>query len=228
MTNSVSNPCAIVIPKKILRKLLLTLSLVVASVSPASAKPENVTDAEMRLLPQYCPDTQGFKYGYKESPRHRHWENLMGEGFWHMHHYCWALINFNRSMKAGTPADRRRSMWEDILKDYLYVIKNTPADFIMLPEVMTRAGEVEILLKRPNNANALFQRARELKPDYWPAYSRWAEFLIKHGKRKEALAIVESGLEHAPQAKVLLEQKKILGGKTPNAPDSSQSAPAAP
>lgn len=197
------------------RRALLAFSLVFASFSPASAKPTNVTEAEMRLLPRYCPDTQGFKYGYKAAPGHRHWENLMGESFWHMHHYCWALVNLNRSMKAGIPADKRRSMWENILNDYMYVINNTPPDFVMLPEILTRAGEVELLLKRPNNANALFQRARELKPDYWPAYSHWAEFLIKHGKRNDALEIVTAGLEHAPKAKVLLEQNRILGGKPP-------------
>jgi len=196
-----------------LKRISLAFVLLVSSISPASAKPANVTEAEMKLLPRYCPDTQGFKYGYKASPRHRHWENLMGESFWHMHHYCWALVNFNRSMKAGIPADKRRSMWEDILNDYMYVINNTPPDFVMLPEVLTRAGEVELLLQRPNNANALFQRARALKPDYWPAYSRWVEFLIKTGKRNEALEIVTAGLEHAPKAKVLLEQQRILGGK---------------
>src|SRR5579864_6167854 len=49
------------------------------------AKP---TPDEWRLLPIYCPDTQGFKYGAHQGPNAEKWVAMMGETFWALHHYC--------------------------------------------------------------------------------------------------------------------------------------------
>lgn len=201
-------------------RLLLALSLM-AMAGSASAKPEDITEPEMKLIPRYCADTMGFKYGdayYNTSPRAGHWISLMGKGFWAMHHYCWARINMNRAQKAGVPAQTRRALWESARGDYGYVVNNTAPDFIMLPEIYTRIGEVELLLAHPDKANLAFIHAREIKPDYWPAYSYWAEFLIAAGKRADALKIVAAGLEHAPESKVLLEQFRLLGGRKSDIP----------
>ncbi len=74
------------------------------------------------------------------------------------------------------------------------------------------------MLRHPNKANEAFSLARDLKPDYWPAYSHWVEFLMNNGKRADAMKVVTAGLEHAPNAKVLLEQYRLLGGKPGDIP----------
>jgi tetratricopeptide (TPR) repeat protein len=197
-------------------RIALTL-LLSCMVAPASAnKPNNITDAEMALIPKYCPDTMGFNYGdayYNTSPRASGWVALMGKNFWAVHHYCWALINLSRANHPGLPAEIRKGTLEGVRSDYQYVLEHSTPDFILLPEIYTRTGEVELLLARPNKASEAFARARELKPNYWPAYSRWADVLIHSGKRAEAKELVKSGLEYAPTAKVLLEQYRLLGGK---------------
>jgi hypothetical protein len=58
----------------------------------------------------------------------------------------------------------------------------------------------------------LFAEARALKPDYWPGYSHWADFLMRSGQKAEAKQLVRSGLEHNPDAKTLREQYRLLGG----------------
>jgi hypothetical protein len=207
-------------PKKIGFGLALAFTLSISSLA-AIAQVGDVTDAEMKLLPRYCPDTMGFKYGDQfsnTSPRAAYWVSLMGPSFWAMHHYCWGQITMNRSHKAGVTASRRRAMWESARGDFGYVINNSPPNFIMLPEIYTRVGEVELLLAHVNQANEAFARARELKPDYWPAYSHWAEFLMSSGRRPEALKVVTAGLEHSPDAKVLLELYRVLGGKPSDIP----------
>lgn len=199
--------------------------LVLSSALPVAAKPQNITESEMKLIPAYCPDTQGFGYGdafSNTSPRAPHWVGLMGKGFWHMHHYCWARINMNRAQRAGVPNQAKKGLWESALKDYQYVINHVSNDFVLLPEIYTRQGEVELLLGQSNHAQESFSRARQLKPDYWPAYSNWAEFLIKAGKRAEALKVVSAGLEYSPNAKVLLELFKTLGGKPSDIPTPKQ------
>jgi len=198
--------------------LRLALSLTVAMLSGiVSANPRNITDAEMQLLPRYCPYTATFKHGGNSSGAKR-WRSLMGESFSAMHHYCWALNTMSRAGKAGVSALDRQGAWESARGDIGYVIDNSAPDFIMLPEIYTRLGDVQLLLKKPNEANIAFAKARELKPDYWPAYSHWAEFLINIGRRPEALKIVASGLAYSSDAKVLLEQFRLLGGKPSNIP----------
>lgn len=204
----------------ILLRLTLTLAFM-GITNVIHAKPEGITEVEMKLLPRYCPDTMGFKYGdaySNTSPRAGHWVSLMGKSFWTMHHYCWAQINMNRAQKAGLPAQTRRGLWESARGDYGFVINNSQPDFIMLPEIYTRLGEVELLLAHTDKANEAFTQARKLKPDYWPAYSHWVEFLIKVGRRAEAFKMVISGLEQSPGAKVLLEQFRALGGKPSEIP----------
>lgn len=185
------------------------------------AKPQNITDAEMLLIPRYCPDTMGFNYGdayHNTSPNANKWVGLMGKGFWAVHHYCWALIDLQRALRHNTPPQIRQGLLESVLSDYRYVVNNVPPDFILLPEILTRIGEVEIRLSHPDVADQAFSRARELKPDYWPAYSHWIEYLIKVGRRSEALKVVRSGLSYSPNAKVLLEQYRLLGGKLADIP----------
>jgi tetratricopeptide (TPR) repeat protein len=184
-------------------------------VTIATAKPENVTEGELALTPPYCPDTIGFKYGdayHNTSPRAGHWVGMMGKNFWHMHHYCWALINIRRSQAAGVQPTTRRYLLENAIADCTYVLQNSTPDFILLPEIYTRIGETHLMLANPAPAYEAFAQARSIKPDYWPAYQRWAEVLIKSGQKAEAKKLVAEGLRHAPDAKPLLDQYRQLGG----------------
>lgn len=207
---------------KIFPRLVFGL-LLMATAEMVTALPENITEAEMNLLPRYCRDTQVFAEGdARTNPKGKYWISLMGNTFGAMHHYCWGLINMNRSRRAGVPESERKQQWDSARGDFLYVIKHSTPDFILLPEIYTRVGEVELLRKNPGAANEAFAKARVLKPDYWPAYSHWAEFLMSIGRRHEALKIVASGLAYSPDAKVLREQFRLLGGKPSDIPKPAE------
>lgn len=181
----------------------------------------DVSESELRLLPRYCPDTMGFTiYGDSTSalPRAKYWVSLMGPSFWHMHHYCAAQISLLRAKRASTSRTQRNALLLNAQDNFQYVIKNATPDFIMLPEIHTRRGETLLLLGKSKEAGEEFASARKIKPDYWPAYSRWAEYLMKNGQRAEALRLVSEGLRYAPDAKVLLEQYRLLGGKLSELP----------
>ena len=217
------------------RALLVLVLLAWGGVARAGyASKNDVSDSELRLLPRYCPDTMGFTiYGdaTNASPRAKYWVSLMGPSFWHMHHYCAAQISLLRAKKANTSREQRNGLLSHAQDNYQYVIMNAAPDFIMLPEVHTRRGEALLLLAKPKEAGEEFARARKLKPDYWPAYSRWAEYLMNSGQRAEALRLVSEGLRNAPDTKVLLEQYRLLGGKPselphPVANDSDPKTPA--
>jgi hypothetical protein len=74
-------------------------------------------------------------------------------------------------------------------------------------------GEAELRINNPIKANVAFARARALKPDYWPAYTGWIDFLIKVGKTTDAKTLAQRGLEYSPKATLLVEQYQRLGGK---------------
>lgn len=186
-------------------------------LSAAGAQAFPASETEMALIPNYCKDTQGFGYGdatSNPSPRSGHWVSLMGKTFWHMHHYCAGLIKRNRAMKAGMRVEERKHLLSSAIQEYEYILNNNKdPDFILLPEVYTRIGEASILIANPMAAEKAFEKARQIKADYWPAYSHWAEYLIQNGKKAEAKQLVKSGLEQTPNAKVLIEQYRLLGGK---------------
>ncbi len=207
---------------------LLTLATAVSA-----GKPTNVTDTEMALLPEYCPDTFGFKYGdayFNTSPNAPKWVGLMGKGFWAMHHYCWALINLGRAQKPSMPANERQFTRESAIADMYYIIENTNADFIMLPELYTKIGEVQLMLNHPPEARDAFAKARALKPDYWPPYFHWGEYLRRVGQKAQAREVVEEGLSYSPAAKPLRSLLVTLGGNpdtvTPHPRATTPVAPA--
>ena len=183
--------------------------------APAFAlKPPNVTDGEMALAPPYCPDTMGFKYGdayFNTSPRAAGWVAQMGKGFWAVHHYCWALINFRRTMTTLGPPEQRRGNLLGVMGDYQYVLDNVPPNFILLPEIYTKIGDLQVLLSNISAAFDAYRTARTLKADYWPAYTQWADVLIKSGQKEEAKGLLRLGLQYAPGTPALLDRYRALG-----------------
>jgi tetratricopeptide (TPR) repeat protein len=194
---------------------MLAVLLMLCARSASAGKPDNVSQAEMALIPEYCADANTFGYGdayWNTSPNAPKWVGLMGKGFWAIHHYCWALINLGRVQRAGVPATVQQWTREAALGDLYYVIQNSQPNFIMLPEIYTKIGEVKVALKRINEAADAFASAWTIKPDYWPAYYHWAEYLRRTGQKQKAREVVEDGLSHAPDAKALVELLRTLGG----------------
>lgn len=207
---------------------ILATSLLGSASAVLARMPQDITNDEMALLPAYCPYTQGFKLS---SPVHapsaavQRWESAMGKGFWHMHHHCWALINFNRASKSGLPESTRKALLIEARDDFLYVIRTASEDFVLLPEVLTWMGRNAIHLRNLTEAEKAFARARELKPDYWPAYFHWALSLQGRGKKAEALELLRSGLYQAPNNKTMLSLYTDLGGKQSDIPEPKPKEP---
>ena len=194
---------------------LVAVALLFAATWAAANKPANVTDGEVALLPAYCPDTMGFKYGdqyFNTSPKAAYWVSLMGQGFWAVHHYCWGLANLRRAKSISTRSPLRVGTLEGVRADFVYVFENTKPSFVLLPEIYTRMGEVELLLGNFGGAQEAYGRARQLKPDYWPAYSEWAEFMIKANQKAGAKQLIETGLSFAPDSRTLADLYRSLGG----------------
>jgi len=118
-------------------------------------------------------------------------------------------------MRSSTSPGQRLFLLSTVTDDFEYSIRGSAKGFALLPELLTRNGEVYLRRSLPNEANKSFAQARALKPDYWPAYSGWVEFLIYSGKKAEAKRLIEAGLKYSPNAKVLREQYRLLNSNLP-------------
>lgn len=162
-----------------------------------------ITQAEWKMLPEYCIDTQGYKYGKGGSPNSAKWESLLGPTFWDLHHYCLAIVKFDRARRFGTSPVQRRGQLTSALSDFQYVVEHMPSDYVLAPEIFTYLGRTLLALNRPIEAEEAFSRAQAAKPDYWPAYSWLARYLVLHGQRERARTVAEEGLTHSPSSKEL-------------------------
>lgn len=196
-----------------LSRLLPALAL--ASTASTFASGWDITKEELALLPPYCAHAQIISSNTQGSakPEVKYWVGIMGYDFWGIHHYCYGQVKMLRAQRSGTSVQQRQFLLASARDEYDYVIKNSKSNFILLPEIYTRIGEVELRRSLPGEANKAFAKARALKPDYWPAYSRWADYLIAAGKAPEAKQLVKSGLEYSPNSRTLQEQYRLLGGK---------------
>jgi tetratricopeptide (TPR) repeat protein len=161
------------------------------------------TESEWRLLPKYCPDTQGLgKYG-RNSPNAPKWIAMMGETFWALHHYCFGILKFNRSQMSGYPSEVRQGLKRSALGEFGFVTRLMPQNYVLAPEIYTYVGRTHLLLDELEQANEAFAKARRARPDYWPAYSWEATYLADHGAKDRARALVLEGLQHAPDSRTL-------------------------
>lgn len=183
--------------------------------TPSSAAPENITDGELALTPAYCQDVQAIRYGnasYNPSPRAPYWVSLMGQAFWALHHYCWGLIHVRRADAPGLPLVQRVGMLNSAVNDYFYVINNAPKDFVLAPEIYLRIGEARMAMGQVGLAHDAFRISRELKPDYWPAYTRWIDHLLRTNQTAAAKNLAAEGLRFAPGSTELADRYRKLGG----------------
>jgi tetratricopeptide (TPR) repeat protein len=168
-------------------------------------RPNVYTKGEFALLPEWCIDSQDGPYGSPEggdylnrSPRAREWVSKMGTDFWHMHHYCRGLRNLMKLQTTNVALRTKTMLLQSTVGEFMYVINNCGPTMPLLPEVYLKLGEVYVMQQDLPAAQQAFQKSRELRPDYWPAYDRWAAVLIDLKEWKRARELLDEGLRESP------------------------------
>ena len=214
-------------------KYLIVGSGLLLSTISRGAEPVNITPAELARVPEYCADTMAFDPRLKtgqRTARQSHWLFLMGETFYGMHHYCWALIGANRAEQAGLNEQQRAFIYNSAINDVYYVLKVATPGFPMLPELLTRIGQYYVALGLPVQAVDHFEQARKMKPDYWPPYIGMAEVYAKLGRKQQAREVLDDGLKLMPDEVRLKEAKVRLAreGSKPAKQPAKRSAASSP
>lgn len=173
---------------------------------------------EIALLPPYCIQAQLFSDVPGASPaEHRRYLAIMGKDrkgndmFLHMHHYCWGLMKTNRAVLLARDPKIRRFYLEESIPEFDYVIRNATNEFALLPEIVTKKGENLLRLGR-HEGIAEFQRAIDLKPDYWPPYAALSDHFKQTQDLARAREWLEKGLAVSPNAQALQRRLAELGG----------------
>ncbi len=186
------------------------------------------TDVDWGLLPEWCIDSQDGPYGSpsygdgsvvgrSRSPRSDKWTGIFGRDFWHMHHFCRALHAERRATLLETSAKEKVAALGKAMNDYQYLIENCTPGMPLMPEVHYRLGDIYLRLGDLPQASQAFAASRRIKPDYWPAYTRWADELVTLRLFDRAQELIEEGLRHAPTDANLLERKQQLASRAAKA-----------
>jgi tetratricopeptide (TPR) repeat protein len=195
--------------------------------------PNGFTWGELAILPEYCKDTQGTVWdklgnGGPLAPNTPKWVAAMGEDFFHAHHYCYGLRNIHRAKVAGESSPAGKDLLRRALGEFRYMIRNCAPTMPLLPEIFLREGETHLKLGNIDEANVSFENARRLKPNYWPAYIRWADVLVGLKLNDRARALLSEGLLHAPGEPELVKRLSALGVAPTAAPVRAAPAVASP
>lgn len=173
------------------------------------------TPGELARLPEYCQYMMGMPG--RETPRGQYYLSMLGKGLDDIHHYCRGLRDIAYARTFALPPVHKQALWDRAAKEVQYMISTNPDTLIIMPEIHYRYGEIMLELGRVEDAQLAFEKSRTLKPDYWPAYTLWADFLIRTKQIDQARAIVEQGLKHAPDSVELQRRRSQLapGAKSP-------------
>lgn len=207
---------------------------VVVLAAPANAQREipgygaieDYDPREVAMLPKYCPYTQLFREkvpGGSNAAEMAKWHAMLGDTFRALHHYCWGLMKFNRASFLAQTDQARQFYLADAVNEFDFVLRNAQDDFILLPEILTKKGQVLIKLGKAPIGVMELERAAQLKRDYWPPYAQLSDYYKETGNTQKAREYLELGLSHSPDAAALKRRLNELGGSSqPRAPKKAQ------
>jgi hypothetical protein len=233
------------LPKQSLRRVQLILAMLLAYMVTSTASwAQEASDVpgypptidgydprEVGMLPRFCIHTQVFRErvpGGSNPQQIERWRAIMGPTFEAMHHYCWGLMKTNRAVLLVRSSERRQFYLNDSLGEFDWVIQRAPENFILLPEVLVKKGENLVRLNKGPSAVYAFERAIELKPDYWPPYAQMSDYYKAAGNTARAREVLAQGLAQIRNSPALLRRAGELNVAVPSLPTAPASQPVAP
>jgi tetratricopeptide (TPR) repeat protein len=206
-------------PSATLFMLLVAVAMAGTFGSAPLRAQHSFSPQEVALLPPYCQSNRLVaKREGPETPEAGHWRSVLGtQPYAAIHHYCWGLMFTNRARLGSPNATERRRALQATMGEFEYILRNSPPDFVLRPEIYTTRGENLLSLGRTAEGLQDFERAAAAKPDYWPPYARASDYYKDAGNNAKAREWLEKGLAAAPDSKPLQRRLDLLksdGGAT--------------
>lgn len=190
---------------------LFVMALIVAinglAVEAPRAADQRFSERDVAMLPDFCR----YRMDQGANPdEYARYERLIGPMFLHVHHYCYGLAYTNQAKLRRVSQRDRDHLLSQSITEFQYVISRVPADFVLLPEILTKTGENLLRLRRIPEALSTLQRAVESKPDYWPAYAVLSDHYKGLGEVDKAREWLEKGIAASPNSRALELRKREL------------------
>ena len=200
-----------------LRMLAVIISTCFLGVVENARAAGEIAPEEWPFLPTWCRYTQTDNpYGPKESvnspsPKAQQLIDGIGrEGYANLHHYCWGLAQLQRSHNTGLSQAQRQFLRQSAIRDIYYVLNNSPRNFVLRPELLTKTGLIFFMLGDYGKAERALTTAISEKPGYWPPYGYLSDVYVKQGRPDKARKVLQDGLRVAPGAKGLQTRLQAL------------------
>lgn len=196
----------------------ILLALILAGIflsysNPASAigsfKP---TPGELTLLPPYCGPRAEAWGNDASHPEVARWMKIFGNDYIHMHHYCIALLTLHYGQLA-TEASERSRLFRRVVGQIQYVADRVSAGFILWPEMLHNRARAELGLGDTGSATRSLQEAITRNANYAPPYAELSDLHVSLGQREEARKVLETGLGHQPNSRLLLRKMTCLDNR---------------
>ncbi|MDD5580258.1 MAG: tetratricopeptide repeat protein [Methylobacter sp.] len=185
--------------------LKATLFFFLLSISQWAHTAYPKTDYDFALLPPWCKA----KLGDVSEAERKLWERRIGPGWIHVHHYCAALFTLNLSYKV-TDRNQLPEIYKVVVGEIAYVEKNTSPKFKLWPKMQYDKGQVLEKMNDTAGAMRAYQESIQANPKLPLSYAALSDLYKKQKNNKEAIVILEQGLKHKPESKVLLKRLAIL------------------
>lgn len=173
---------------------------------------------DYRLYPEYCRLRCAPQKNPSDELKINRWKKALGNdkrgdlAFLHVHHYCSALIKQHNAL-LSTDARARADLYHLAKGEYRYVIDRWRQDSLLFPEALVRLGKLEESSGNSPAAAKYYSEAIKARPNYPPAYAAYSDWLVKLGKKDEAIKILQTGMRASPRSKLLLGRLSALGAK---------------
>ena len=166
------------------------------------------TPGELSRLPEYCQFQMGMPG--RDTARGAYYVSTLGKALDDIHHYCRGMRDIMFARTFALPPVHKRALWDRAAGEVKYMISTNPDTLVIMPEIHFRYGEIMLEVGRVEDARLAFEKSRALKPDYWPAYTLWADFLTRTKQTDQARAIIAEGLKQAPESVELQRRQAQL------------------
>ncbi|MDX8129470.1 hypothetical protein U737_08995 [Methylomonas sp. LW13] len=184
------------------KKVRLLPLLFIACIRNAAADYPK-TDADYAFLPPYCKA----RASDQKSPDYQSWNRKLGDDFIHIHHYCAGLHTMNLAFRTHDEAEKQ-SKYRAAVGDLLYVPDHASPTFKLMPKIFYDVGQAYQFMGEIDEAIAANLKSISLDKNNSFPYAALSSLYQRKNMKAEAKTILEKGLEHNPNSKILLKRMK--------------------
>lgn len=188
---------------RIVMGLVLALACVPMPASGFSVLGFTPTDFEWSTWPPYCrarydASAAGSNSKFKgriPPAQVEEWERTLSDVWYGLHHYCAAIVVFERARVAAKSQSRTNEM-EIVIAETNYTLQRAESSHPMYSKMLTLVARANFELDRRQEAFDILNKAIALHPDIPDAYAAFGVLLRRLDRREDARDVLARGVEH--------------------------------